>query len=234
MINAYYTRPQTKPLRPTHHDNDTLQIWITSTSYVNYYQNIAYRLNGLKDLYESERLNRLGFRPPAIHQSALESFVELEPDHDTDEESDDDDLNQDDDRDDEASDEDDKSSVATTHESLRSHPQVSGKCPRKTTMTTSTTSTTTPLTTTAPNTLNYQGGHGDNVREGGASLPDYESSESNSSTSLYHMTAEFLQDTEGGVSDGTLSGGSTPQAFNFAPTSPFTIFDSPGFSSPQF
>ncbi|KAF9993118.1 hypothetical protein BGZ79_002251 [Entomortierella chlamydospora] len=233
MINAYYTRPQTKPLRPTHHDNDTLQIWITSTSYVNYYRNIAYRLNGLKNLYESERLSRLGFRPPAIHQCAPESFVELEPDHDSDEESESDDLCYDDSHD-EASDEDEKSSVATTHESLRSHPKVSRKCPRKATITSSTTSTTTSLTTAAEYTRNYQGDHGDYVTEGGVCLPDYESSENNSSASPYHLNVEISQNTEGGVSDGTLSGGSTPQVFNFAPTSPYTVLDNPGFSSPQF
>ncbi|KAF8966856.1 hypothetical protein BGZ46_000279 [Entomortierella lignicola] len=112
MVDVYYTRPQTKPLCPTHHDSDTLQIWITSNSYVNYYQNIAYRLKGLRDLYESERLSKLGFRPPIVPQVDPELFVELEPDYDTDESDDDDDRGND------GSDEaDDNSSVATTHDS---------------------------------------------------------------------------------------------------------------------
>ncbi|KAF9429257.1 hypothetical protein BGZ76_001586 [Entomortierella beljakovae] len=137
MIDAYYTRPQTKPQRPTHHDNDTLQIWITSISYVNYYQNIAHRLEGLKNLYESERLNRLGFRFPSAQQMTQETFVELESDNNSD-----DDDNSEEEFTEESSESGSQSdatsiatsvvtSIASTREKKGLRPPVSGKCPRK-------------------------------------------------------------------------------------------------------
>ncbi|KAF9208811.1 hypothetical protein BGZ49_007464 [Haplosporangium sp. Z 27] len=223
MVDVYYTRPQTKPLCPTHHDSDTLQIWITSNSYVNYYQNIAYRLKGLRDLYESERLSKLGFRPPIIPQVDPELFVELEPDYDTDESDDDDDRGND--GGDEA---DDNSSVATTHDSVSScHPKVSGKCPRKTPVTTTTT-----VTTPTPAPL-MQNNHHSNTNERSTSLPDYESSEPTGSPYqiFLHQNMNGNIDIVNGSGDGggsdTLSSGNT-----LAPTSPFSVLDSPGFGSP--
>ncbi|KAF9111157.1 hypothetical protein BGX27_005317 [Mortierella sp. AM989] len=236
MIDVHYTRPQTKPQQPTHHDNDTLQIWISSTSYVNYYQNIAHRLNGLKNLYESERLNKLGFRPPVLHQNVPESFVELEPDNDSDEESDKDWVQ--DDNYNEESDEDDDGSVATTtDDSLGLHPHVSGKCPRKTPSANMTTENVQSYLGDFHNNDNT-GELNDNVSDGGSSLPDYESSQANSPITPYNIGLTFSPSNNGGESSGTLSGGSTPLSFGYTPMSPFTFPDSPGFrlgfESPQY
>ncbi|KAF9338276.1 hypothetical protein BG006_006618 [Podila minutissima] len=59
MRDPCYSYLGSRPREPTNSHIETLQIWITSTSYVDYYTKISLRLNGLKSLYESERLKAI-------------------------------------------------------------------------------------------------------------------------------------------------------------------------------
>ncbi|KAG0040641.1 hypothetical protein BGZ82_000062 [Podila clonocystis] len=59
MRDHCYSHPGSQPREPTNSHIETLQIWITSTSYVDYYTKVSLRLNGLKALYESERLKAI-------------------------------------------------------------------------------------------------------------------------------------------------------------------------------
>ncbi|KAK3812806.1 MAG: hypothetical protein J3Q66DRAFT_346678 [Benniella sp.] len=62
MNNPYYQRAETRPQHPNTKSVEILSIWTISTSYIDYYTNISRRLEGLKDLFESERLSALGYR----------------------------------------------------------------------------------------------------------------------------------------------------------------------------
>ncbi|KAF8938411.1 hypothetical protein EDD21DRAFT_392411 [Dissophora ornata] len=61
MNEVRYSQFGTKPYRPNQDTVENLEIWLTSTSYIDYYRNIARRLEGLRELYRSERLTSLGY-----------------------------------------------------------------------------------------------------------------------------------------------------------------------------
>lgn len=59
MQDLCFSFPGSRPRKPSNSDIETLQIGITATSYVDYYTKVSHRLNGLKALYESERLRAI-------------------------------------------------------------------------------------------------------------------------------------------------------------------------------
>ncbi|KAI1294313.1 hypothetical protein EDD11_008191 [Mortierella claussenii] len=67
MIQDHYALPQTKPRRPSHDVLEILSIWIDSTSYIDYYSNIAKRLEALKSIFEAQRLQELRSRSYFSH-----------------------------------------------------------------------------------------------------------------------------------------------------------------------
>lgn len=59
MQDPCFSYPGSRPRKPSNSDIETLQIWIAAASYVDYYTKVSHRLNGLKALYEGERLRAI-------------------------------------------------------------------------------------------------------------------------------------------------------------------------------